>query len=195
MALVLVFAGGKSCCAYDFCPPLYYEKRVKSDTTWESGTTKSGRPLWEEDFSSVRRNAWEGDEIPTLFIFTWMLSHFGCVWLCEPMDHSPPSSSRDSPGKNTGVGCHALLQGIFPPQGLNPDLSLVHWQAGSLPLVPPGLDLHLHRQGNCHSELQVDQVRATKSWRCLLEQRLDDSSNTDYWNCLSTPSNQQIYYI
>ena len=25
----------------------------------------------------------------------------------------------DSPGKNTGVGCHALLQGIFPTQGLN----------------------------------------------------------------------------
>ena len=29
---------------------------------------------------------------------------------------------RDSPGKNTGVGCHALLQGIFPTQGLNPGL-------------------------------------------------------------------------
>ena len=29
----------------------------------------------------------------------------------------------DSPGKNTGVGCHALLQGIFPAQGLNPHLS------------------------------------------------------------------------
>ena len=28
----------------------------------------------------------------------------------------------DSPGKNTGVGCHALLQGIFPPQGSNPCL-------------------------------------------------------------------------
>ena len=29
---------------------------------------------------------------------------------------------RDSPGKNTGGGCHALLQGIFPTQGLNPGL-------------------------------------------------------------------------
>ena len=28
----------------------------------------------------------------------------------------------NSPGKNTGVGCHALLQGIFPPQGSNPCL-------------------------------------------------------------------------
>jgi len=30
---------------------------------------------------------------------------------------------RSSPGKNTGVGCHALLQGIFLTQGLN----LVLW--------------------------------------------------------------------
>ena len=39
-------------------------------------------------------------------------------------------------GKNTGVGCHFLLQGIFPTQGSN--LHLLHWQAGSLPLAPPG---------------------------------------------------------
>ena len=45
----------------------------------------------------------------------------------------------DSPGKNTGVGCHFLLQEIFPIQGLNPCLfSLLHWQADSLPLAPPG---------------------------------------------------------
>ena len=44
----------------------------------------------------------------------------------------------DSPGKNTGVGCQALLQGIFPIQGLNMCLLHLHWQAGSLPLAPPG---------------------------------------------------------
>ena len=38
-----------------------------------------------------------------------------------------------------GVGCHALLYGILMTQGLNPHLlDLLHWQAGSLPLVPPG---------------------------------------------------------
>ena len=44
------------------------------------------------------------------------------------MDCSPPGSSLhgDSPGKNTGVGCHALLQGIFPTQGSNP--GLLHWR-------------------------------------------------------------------
>ena len=47
-----------------------------------------------------------------------------CPTLCNPMDCSPPGSSvhGDSPGKNTGVGCHALLQGIFPTQGSNPGL-------------------------------------------------------------------------
>ena len=39
----------------------------------------------------------------------------------------------DSPGKNTGVGCHYLLQGIFLTQRLNLSLlHLWHWQAGSL---------------------------------------------------------------
>ena len=37
------------------------------------------------------------------------------------------------------MGCHALLQGISLSQGLNPCLfCLLHWQAGSLPLAPPG---------------------------------------------------------
>ena len=47
-----------------------------------------------------------------------------CLTLCDPMDCSPPGSSvhEDSPGKNTGVGCHALLRGIFPNQGSNPGL-------------------------------------------------------------------------
>ena len=53
------------------------------------------------------------------------------------MDCSPPGSSvhGDSPGKNTRVGCHALLHGIFLTQGLN--LGLLHWQADSLPSEPP----------------------------------------------------------
>ena len=40
------------------------------------------------------------------------------------------------PGKNTGGGCHFLLQGIFLTQGSN--LCLLHWQADSLPLSHPG---------------------------------------------------------
>ena len=61
------------------------------------------------------------------------LSHL--LTLCDPMDSSP----WNSPGKNPGVGCQALLQGTFPTQGWNLHLlSLLHWQVGSLLLAPPG---------------------------------------------------------
>ena len=45
-----------------------------------------------------------------------------CLTLCNPVDCSPPGSSVHgaSPGKNTGVGCQALLQVIFPTQGSSP---------------------------------------------------------------------------
>ena len=57
------------------------------------------------------------------FTVPWLVAQ-SCLILCDPMDCGPPGSSvhGDSPGKNTGVGCHSLLQGIFPTQGSNPDL-------------------------------------------------------------------------
>ena len=60
-------------------------------------------------------------------VFMWLVIQ-SCPTLCDPMDCSPPGSScsRDSSGKNTGVGCHFLLQGIFPTQGSNPGLP--HWR-------------------------------------------------------------------
>ena len=60
---------------------------------------------------------------------------------CDPMDCSRPGSTIpwDSSDKNIEVGCHFLLQGIFPTQGSNPHtLGLLHWQAGRLSLLPPG---------------------------------------------------------
>ena len=47
-----------------------------------------------------------------------------CPTPCDPTDGSPPGSPvpANSPGKNTGVDCHFLLQGIFPTQGSNPGL-------------------------------------------------------------------------
>ena len=58
-----------------------------------------------------------------------------CLILCSP----PGSTSYgDSPGKNTGVGCHALLQQIFLTQGSIPRLlHLLPLKVGSLPLAPP----------------------------------------------------------
>ena len=62
-----------------------------------------------------------------------------CVCVCAHAHTQSKSNSFrpwNSPGRNTGVSCYFLLQGIFPIQGSN--LHLQHWQDNSLPLVPPG---------------------------------------------------------
>ena len=54
-----------------------------------------------------------------------------CPTLCNPVECSRPGSSvyGDSPGKNAGVVCHFLLQGIFPTQGSKPSLLyLLHYR-------------------------------------------------------------------
>ena len=64
---------------------------------------------------------------PQQLVTTWMdlesesESHSVVSDSLQPHGCNPPGSSvhRDSPGKNTWTGCHALLQGIFPTQGLN----------------------------------------------------------------------------
>ena len=52
--------------------------------------------------------------------------------------------SMGCPSKNMGVGCHFLLQGIFPAQRSNP--CLLHWQADSLPLSRLGSPLWIIQQ-------------------------------------------------
>ena len=68
-----------------------------------------------------------------------VLSDFSRVQLCATLWTIACQAplSMDSPGKNTGVGCRALLQGTFPTQGWTPDLlCLLFWQVGSLSLAP-----------------------------------------------------------
>ena len=61
--------------------------------------------------------------VPSFWVVLCLVTQ-SCPTVCKPMDYSPPGSSvhGDSSGKNTGVGCHALLQGVFPSQGWNPGL-------------------------------------------------------------------------
>ena len=64
-----------------------------------------------------------------------------CLTLCDPKDCSPPGSSVHGilQARITGVGCHVLLQEIFPTHGWNLHLlCLLHQQVGSLLLAPPG---------------------------------------------------------
>ena len=49
-----------------------------------------------------------------------------CQTVCDPMD-CVCQAPWNSPGKNTGVGSHSLLQGIFPTQGWKPGLSHCRW--------------------------------------------------------------------
>ena len=74
-----------------------------------------------------------------------------CVFNCSVMSDSlwplglKPASLLclwDFPGKNTGEGCHFLLQGILPTQRSNP--CLLRWQVGSLPLSLQGSPREIH---------------------------------------------------
>ena len=84
-----------------------------------------------------------------------------------------PLCSQDFLGKNTGVGCHFLLQGIFLTQGSNP--CLLHWQADSSPLSHQGSPLlgkqiNRKKQVTCKfcSDILKMQVndRGLWSWLC-----------------------------
>ena len=69
--------------------------------------------------------------------------------LCDPMICSPPGSSVLDvlPGKNTGVGCHALLQGIIPNPGIEPtSLELADGFFIAEPPGKPSIVTHLTSQ-------------------------------------------------
>ena len=88
-------------------------------------------------------------------MFFSVLSCFSCVTLCDTMGYcSPPDSSVHEifPGKNTGVDCHFLLQRILLTQESNLHLlRLLHCQAGSLPLIPPGKPIFLYGMMQFHT--------------------------------------------
>ena len=86
--------------------------------------------------STERKNLWTRSKWFSVCVCVWL---FGTPWT---MDCSSPDSSLSMgfsrQEKNTGVGCHFLLQRIFLTQGSNSILlHLLHWQMDSLPLAPP----------------------------------------------------------
>ena len=75
--------------------------------------------------------------------FMYAKSLQSCLTLCDPVDRSPPETRLicpwDSPGKNTAVGCHFLLQGDLPDPGIKTRFLVSPALAGVfLPLGPPG---------------------------------------------------------
>ena len=119
------------------------------------GRSWPGRARLGHEITTQLSLWWEVREPPLRLVWkhVCVLSHFSHVWLCDSMACSLPGSSLCGilartlySGKNTAVGCLALLQGIFPTQKLNPRLLyLLPWQAGSLPLAPPRKPLCTNR--------------------------------------------------
>ena len=72
----------------------------------------------------------------------WAVRALTRLTACDPTDYMQPARLLrpwDSPGRNTGVGGQALLQGTFLIQGSHSRLlRLLRWQADSLPAEPPG---------------------------------------------------------
>ena len=111
------------------------------------------------------------------------------VALCNPMDCSLPGSSVYGilQAKNTGVGCHFLLQGIFLTQGfISHLLHLLDWQVDSLPhhFANKGLSRQSYAFSSSHVwmwELDYKESWAPKNWcfwTVVLEKTLE--SPLDY---------------
>ena len=78
----------------------------------------------------------------------------GAWWATVHVSQSWTRLSEHGTAWSVEIDGHALLQGIFPPQGLNPRLlCLLPWQADSLPLAPPGSPLFFPISGQCPNQV------------------------------------------
>ena len=104
---------------------------------------------WEPKFSESNLNPKSLEKLPSFWNKKYIFYQF-CLCSSFPWSTLISWISRllstsllcpwDFPGKNIGVGCHFLLQRIFPTQRPNPNL--LHWQADSLPLSHQGSPSH-----------------------------------------------------
>ena len=114
-------------CAYRGIPTPEWIRKTGSvtlDLTKVESKTKERKRIWLELFKKSLYSVYACSVLSDSF---WPHELWSARLLCP----------WDSPGKNIGVGCHFLLQGIFPTQGSNP--RLLHWQADSLPLSHLGM--------------------------------------------------------
>ena len=85
---------------------------------------------------------------------------------------------EDSPGKNTGVSCHALLQGIFPVQGLNPALphcrQILYCLSHQRSPMTKILNSIMPVQGTVKTWLQDNLLQLVAYLLCLLSSKLKE---------------------
>ena len=95
----------------------------------------------------------------------------------------------DSPGKNTAVSCHALLQGTFPTQGSDLHLlCFLHRQVSSLPLVPPRQSLSIDSGSETESEVAQSCRLLATPWTIGYQAPFMGFSRQGYWSGLLFPS-------
>ena len=147
-------------CRWTLPPWLYFDLLEKCN--WS--TNAQGYPKWKFEVQPVERikfyksclsACWGLGMVCGMFSsslwftdicasnYAWVCARLfqSHMTLCDPMDCSPPGSSVHGIllARILEWVANAFLQGIFPTQGWNLHLScLLHWQASSLPLVPPG---------------------------------------------------------
>ena len=107
----------------------------------------------------------------TLYVSHSVVSDSGQPYGLQPTSLVCP---QDFPGKNTGVGCHILLQGIFLTQEWNP--CLLRWQADSLPLYHLGRPLLVPKERkrdgkNSKGQKRSERERMAEQWVPLAQYR------------------------
>ena len=125
-----------------------------------------------------------------------------CPTLCDPMNCSPPDFLYpwDFPDKNTGVGCHFLLQGISQLKDQTCHLlCLLHWQTDTLPLAPQypyfrhifiylGMYLNVHKAWANHLKFES---ASSPSSNVMIFQNLCQEAGfflavAKWWGCTSS---------
>ena len=107
--------------------------------TRERGLEAKQARNWAERKEQMRQGVWRGK----LLFCCIVIKSWSTVLWSHGLKPARLLCPYDFPGKNTVVGCHFLLQGVFLTQGSNS--CLLHWQADSLPLshlgsmVPNGI--------------------------------------------------------
>ena len=117
---------------------------MKSKNRWNwTDDDRSQNSVWLGAGRKIQGNFWR-DRIVLNLWFSMLSPINPDSFRSYRLQPSRPPCLWDSPGKNTGVVCHFLLQGIFPTQESNQwFLCLLHWQAGSLPVLPLGKPLKI----------------------------------------------------
>ena len=105
----------------------YTEKNAEKESIYYPPHWSKTNKQNKDNKNHIRRgweDSWRVHQTRISLLLKWNESHsvmFDSLW--------PHGLYRswNSPGQNTGVGSHSLLQGIFPTQGLNPGLLHCRW--------------------------------------------------------------------